>query len=242
MKIRRVLAIFLLLVLLTGLICQPAMASETIVVPVADMFFGSPVREYTKEGKTCLEYDMPYLDSTAILKYIDLLENYFDLKLTNSYDIPSEGDYYIDLYYGKVNAVMMYWDQSRERMSVTIYDRFAKFVEIVAIEDGPILIESPAAFFKMDMDYEYKAEDGVYIYEADLGKNGIYALANYIKMLKKEYGIVLDEKNSTEGDIVSVYKFNTDAGEYCMAVLTETKGIHYYTTFLYDDTFCIPID
>lgn len=241
MKIRRVLCLLLALTAVMGLLPVHAFGVETMPVPVPVDFFGPVLEESNKDGKSCMEFFMPSFDSASLERYVQLLEKDYDMKVNHAYSIPAQGDYYVDLYSGNVNTVMMYWDMSRERMSVTVYDKFAHFVQLPEYDEDRIYVQSPEVFFDRDMDCEFDPEENEYLFEVDLGRRGMAELTAYLDMLETEYGMVLDEEESIQGEKLSVSMINDEEGDFCIAVIAEKWRGYYYVMFLFDGEQCVPL-
>lgn len=240
MKLRRMISVMLTLICIVSCLSICASAASAIPVAIADPYFGCADREYQKDGKTALEYHMPVLDTRAVNRYIDLLEEDYGLKLHDSYPIPSQGDYYYVLNYGNVNCVMLYWDKSYESMTVTIYDRVAYFVYGSA--GTTLYVEGPKSFLGVKAEKEYDPADGCYSYYMTLGKNGLYDLAEYIMMLKQEYGLDMDKSESYEAGNTGVYLLVNEQNEPCVAIVTVTSGNETEVGFVFDGSLCVPVD
>lgn len=239
MKTRRMISLVLALMCLMSVLALNAFAAEILEVPTADEYFGCIINQYRKDGKTSLEYYMPCHDKGAIEDYINLLECSYGLTLKKSHQIQGYGDYYYSLNYGNVNCLMMYWDKSYELMTVTVYDSVACFVSAPST-CGTICVESPASFFNKQA--EVTRDDNCYTYEMSLGRNGIYALAEYLVELKAEYGLEIDDSRTVEEDGCGIYYLVNGNGDTCLAIVTADTGSDYLAGFVFDGDYCIPVD
>lgn len=241
MRMKKFMALALAAFCLFSVMAIPAeAASKVLELPSPDIFFGTVIRQSNEDNKTAYEFDMEEYNEDLVQRYMDMLVEDYGLKIKKSYRIKDYGDYYHSLTRGYANCMMIYWDNSEDLLTVTLFDKVAVIADDIRYD--VITVPDPDEYLKLDAERDYlDMYSPVYHYAVYGKKFPEKKMEKYLQMLELGYDLEPAEIFQEKGEYWREYTvYNADGGEcICIWVSDVSGGEYEMSIALYAD-YCRP--
>lgn len=241
MRMKKLMALALAALCLFSVMAIPAeAASKVLELPSPDIFFGTVIRQSNEDNKTAYEFDMEEYNEDLVQRYMDMLVEDYGLKIKKSYRIKDYGDYYHSLTRGYANCMMIYWDNSEDLLTVTLFDKVAVIADDIRYD--VVTVPDPDKYLGEDAELFYvEGMNSFYCYMFSGDSFPEKKLEKYRKLLESGYDLYtvnllyMEEENWWSYIICNVNE------DLCMEIsfTREANGKYGMIIFIYAD-YCKP--